>query len=230
MTVEKLNRVWTADASKQVSRWSDPRPGWPDEWIHLYGPGLGSGTFDCFVEVVIHPYDGSGSKGHGDDAPSEDDNVLVKGVGAGPYGLGCFGLAYYEESKAKLRAVPIADKDGAKGVEPSAETIEKGRAQAARAPHICTPTASPPARSRSTSSGASAPRGRRSSRRSATSSCPPPSKRDAREGPLKERRPAGARPAPSPRPALAPCRYLKRDVAGQAPPRGEPWTPRRERL
>ena len=127
LTIEELNRIWTADASKQANRWSDLRPSWPAEEIELYGPGPDSGTFDYFVEVVIHPFDGSTSKGRSDYTPSEDDNVLVQGVSRSPYGLGYFGLAYAQENADKVRAVPI---DGGKGggpVEPTAGNVESGR-------------------------------------------------------------------------------------------------------
>ena len=126
LNVEELNKIWTANASRRADTWAQVRPGWPDERIVLYGPGTDSGTFDYFVEVVIHPYDGSSSKGRSDYTPSEDDNVLVQGVSASPNGLGYFGLAYYEENKDRLRVVPIADKAGTQGVTPTAETVEAG--------------------------------------------------------------------------------------------------------
>ena len=53
-----------------------------------------------------------------------DDNVLVQGVSGDKYGLGFFGLAYYEENADKLRMVAV---DGGEGcIEPTAETVSDG--------------------------------------------------------------------------------------------------------
>ncbi len=49
----------------------------------------------------------------------------MQGVEANPNGLGFFGYAYYEENKAKLKAVTIKNSEGA-CIEPSAETIADG--------------------------------------------------------------------------------------------------------
>jgi len=125
ITTEELYRIWTANAS-QVDKWSDLRPEWPDEKILLYGPGTDSGTFDYFIEVIIHPKDGSAAKGRSDFTKSEDDNVLVQGVEANPYALGYFGLAYVGENAERIRALPV---DGGKGdgaKEPTAANVEAG--------------------------------------------------------------------------------------------------------
>lgn len=138
LKVSELNRMWTQNASKQANTWKDLRPEWPDETIELFGPGTNSGTFDYFVEVIITPFDGptSVTKGRDDYTPSEDDNVLVRGVGGEENGLGYFGLAYAEEAKDELRIVPIVrdTKDGGKtfdsaaqAVEPTAANVESGK-------------------------------------------------------------------------------------------------------
>jgi len=138
LKVSELNRMWTADPAKQANTWQDLRPEWPAEAIELFGPGTNSGTFDYFVEVIIHPFDGSsgaGSKGRSDYTPSEDDHVLVQGVSGAKNGLAYFGLAYAEESSSLLRTVPIIQdtKDGGKTfisgaqpVAPTAATVEGG--------------------------------------------------------------------------------------------------------
>ena len=127
LTVEELNRIWTADAGRQANTWRDLRPAWPDERIDLFGPGTDSGTFDYFVEVVVQPFDGKESKGRSDYTPSEDDNVLVQGVSRSPHGLGYFGLAYAHENADKVRIVPIDEGKGAGPVEPTPENVESGR-------------------------------------------------------------------------------------------------------
>jgi phosphate transport system substrate-binding protein len=98
---------------------------WPAEPIQRFIPGTDSGTFDYFVEVVFNK----------DKAPllnapntqlSEDDNVLVQGVEGGPYAIGFFGYAYYEENKDKLNVLSI------EGVTPDAATVEGGTYPLAR--------------------------------------------------------------------------------------------------
>lgn len=119
-TVEQLKKIWEPAAQGTIKRWNQIDPTWPDEEIHLFGPGVASGTFDYFTEAIV----GKSGSSRGDYTASEDDNVLVQGVSGDKYGLGFFGLAYYEENSDKLRMVPV---DGGEGcVEPSTETVSNG--------------------------------------------------------------------------------------------------------
>ncbi len=118
MTVDELNLLWRPDSP--VTKWSDIRPDWPDEEVVLYGPGVDSGTFDYFTEVVV----GESGSVRTDFFPSEDDNVLIQGVESDPYALGYFGFAYYLEEGERLDAVAIDNGNGC--VEPSTEAIESG--------------------------------------------------------------------------------------------------------
>lgn len=131
LSVTELNRIWTADESKQVNRWSELRENWPDRRIQLFGAGTDSGTFDYFIEAIVHPFDGPETKGRSDYTPSEDDNVLVQGVAGSDDGLGYFGLAYARENKDKLRLVPIVDDTHGETdnppVLPTDENVESGR-------------------------------------------------------------------------------------------------------
>lgn len=102
MTVDQLKSIWEPDS--KVKRWSDIDPNWPNQPIKLYGPGTDSGTFDYFTEVVV----GKAKASRADFTPSEDDNVLVRGVEGDKYSLGYFGYAYYLENKDKLKALGIA--------------------------------------------------------------------------------------------------------------------------
>lgn len=120
ITVEQLKKLWEPGAQGNITRWNQINPEWPDEEIHLFGPGVASGTFDYFTEAVV----GESGSSRGDYTASEDDNVLVQGVSGDKYGLGFFGLAYFEENSDKLRMVAV---DGGEGcVEPSTETVSDG--------------------------------------------------------------------------------------------------------
>ena len=119
-TVEQLKKIWEPGAQGTITHWNQIDPSWPNEEIHLFGPGVASGTFDYFTEAVV----GESGSSRGDYTASEDDNVLVQGVSGDKYGLGFFGLAYYEENADKLRMVGV---DGGEGcVEPSPETVSNG--------------------------------------------------------------------------------------------------------
>lgn len=119
-TVAELKKIWEPEAQGTIMRWNQIRPEWPDEEIHLFGPGVASGTFDYFTEAIV----GKSGSSRGDYTASEDDNVLVQGVSGDKYGLGFFGLAYYEENKDKLKMAAV---DGGAGcVEPSMETVRDG--------------------------------------------------------------------------------------------------------
>ncbi|MFT7618208.1 MAG: phosphate transport system substrate-binding protein [Planctomycetota bacterium] len=118
LTVAELNMIWKVGS--KVTMWSDIRAEWPDKEIKLFGPGVDSGTFDYFTEVINHK---SGAC-RPDFTMSEDDNVLVRGIAGNVNALGFFGYAYYIENKNKLKVVPI---DNGKGpVGPTMESINSG--------------------------------------------------------------------------------------------------------
>jgi phosphate transport system substrate-binding protein len=128
ITVEELKALWAPEAQGKITRWSQVRTGWPDEEIHLFGPGVDSGTYDYFTKAIV----GKEHSSRGDFTSSEDDNVLVKGVSSDRLALGFFGFAYYSENKDKLRAVPLDDGDeanGQGGVVPSVQTVGDGTYQ-----------------------------------------------------------------------------------------------------
>lgn len=118
LTVQELKKIWEPESQGEVTHWNDIREEWPDEELHLFGPGVASGTFDYFTEAIV----GESGSSRGDFTASEDDNVLVQGVSTDDGAIGFFGLAYYEENQDKLRLVPIKDGEG-EPVEPSMETV-----------------------------------------------------------------------------------------------------------
>lgn len=109
ITIEELTKMWT---DTNIKTWKDVRSDWPDEEISFFSPGKDSGTFDFFNEKVLDDTDI-----RQDAQLSEDDNVLVTGVGGTKGAIGFFGFAYYIENKDTLRALNV------EGVEPTHDTI-----------------------------------------------------------------------------------------------------------
>lgn len=120
MMVKELKKLWDPSAQGVVTRWSQIRPGWSDKEIHLFGPGVDSGTYDYFTEAVV----GKQGASRGDYTSSEDDNVLVQGVATDPLAMGYFGVAYYEANKDKLKIVGIDDENPDNGQGPTLPTYE----------------------------------------------------------------------------------------------------------
>ncbi len=119
-TVEELQKIWNPDAQGKIMYWNQIREEWPNEELRLFGPGTASGTYDYFAEAICGKKVGT----RGDYTASEDDHVLVQGIAGDKYGLGFFGLAYYEENKDKLKLVGVDNGNGA--VSPSIETVSNG--------------------------------------------------------------------------------------------------------
>ncbi|MCH8297021.1 MAG: PstS family phosphate ABC transporter substrate-binding protein [Chloroflexi bacterium] len=120
LTIDELHTMWAPEAEGEIERWSQVRPGWPDERLRLYGPGVDSGTFDYFTEMV----NGEAQASRGDFTSSERDNVLVQGIAGDRGSLGYFGYSFFVENKDILKAVAI---DGGNGcVFPTGETINDG--------------------------------------------------------------------------------------------------------
>jgi phosphate transport system substrate-binding protein len=120
ITVDELHKLWVPGAQDKLMYWNQIREEWPEEEIHLFGPGVASGTYDYFAEVICGKKVGT----RGDYTASEDDNVLVQGIATDKYALGFFGLAYYEENKDKLALVAVDNGNG--GVYPTMETVSSG--------------------------------------------------------------------------------------------------------
>lgn len=119
LTIDEIKKIYTTEGNAKT--WAEVREGWPETAIELFAPGTDSGTFDYFKEVVAK--DGSIRS---DISTSEDDNVLVTGVAGSPNAIGFFGVAYYEENKERLKAVPIVNPELGSPVFPTPEAIESG--------------------------------------------------------------------------------------------------------
>ena len=128
LTPDDLRRMWEPAAQGAVTRWNHVRPEWPDRELHLFGPGIDSGTFDYFTQAIV----GEPGAGRGDFTSSEDDNVLVQGVSNDELALGFFGYAHYEENRDRLGLSAIDDGDdtnGAGAIRPSPATVRDGTYQ-----------------------------------------------------------------------------------------------------
>jgi phosphate transport system substrate-binding protein len=128
LTPDDLERMWNPAAQGTVVSWSQVRPDWPDSELHLFGPGVDSGTFDYFTQAIV----GQEGASRGDFTSSEDDNVLVQGVATDPLALGFFGYAYYEANRDRLKLLSVDDGDetnGAGAVAPSPESVRDGTYQ-----------------------------------------------------------------------------------------------------
>lgn len=128
ITIAELKKIWEPAAQHKLMRWSQVRPGWPDQPLHLFGPGVDSGTYDYFTRAVV----GTEHESRGDYTSSEDDNVLVQGVSRDVGGLAFFGLAYYEENADILKLLAIDDADATNGdgpVLPTSASVSRGTYQ-----------------------------------------------------------------------------------------------------
>jgi phosphate transport system substrate-binding protein len=122
VTVEELRLLWAPEAQGKIQRWSDVRKGWPAEEIHLFGAGVDSGTYDYFTAAIV----GTEHASRGDYTSSEDDNVLVQGVGTDKQALGFMGFAYYTANKDKLKVLSVDDGKAENGdgpIAPSPATV-----------------------------------------------------------------------------------------------------------
>jgi phosphate transport system substrate-binding protein len=125
LTVAELKKMWEPEAQGKITSWKQIRASFPDAPLKLFGPGVDSGTYDYFTAATV----GKEHSSRGDFTASEDDNVLVQGIAGDVNAVGFFGLAYYIENKAKLKAVPIKLNDTAKAVLPAVETAKDGTYQ-----------------------------------------------------------------------------------------------------
>ena len=125
LTVAELKKMWEPEAQGKIMNWNQIRPSFPSAPLKLFGAGVDSGTYDYFTAATV----GKEHSSRGDFTASEDDNVLVQGIAGDVNAIGFFGLAYYLENKAKLKAVPIKLNDTAKGVLPAVETAKDGTYQ-----------------------------------------------------------------------------------------------------
>jgi phosphate transport system substrate-binding protein len=120
LTTDELKTLWGPEAEGKVKTWNQVNAKFPNQPIELFGPGTDSGTFDYFTDEI----NGEEGASRSDYNASEDDNVIVQGVGGSGNALGYFGYSYFEANADKLKPVSV---DSGKGcVAPSAATAQDG--------------------------------------------------------------------------------------------------------
>lgn len=118
LTLDQLHTIWAPDSS--VTNWNQVDLSFPDEPLHLFGPGPASGTFDHFTRIVNDEEGASRT----DYTATEDDHVTVQGVSTTRGGLGYFGYSYLK-GNTRITAVDIDNGNGC--IPPTAETARDGR-------------------------------------------------------------------------------------------------------
>lgn len=108
LSVDELKKMWSPDATDKIKSWKQVNEKFPDQPLKLYGPGTDSGTFDYFTNAI----NGKSKASRTDYTPSENDDVIAKGVMGEPNALGYFGVAYYEQNKDDLKLVAVRNPEG----------------------------------------------------------------------------------------------------------------------
>ncbi len=122
ISTSELARTWNKEAQGKIKNWNQINPAWPNRPLRLCAPGSDSGTFDYFNEAI----NGNKANARTDVESSEDDNVLVACAASDPNAMAYFGFAYYQANSEKLKALAIANGDGAVAVLPSVENAQNG--------------------------------------------------------------------------------------------------------
>jgi phosphate transport system substrate-binding protein len=121
ISTEELARTWSKEANGKVKAWKQINSTWPELPLRLCAPGRDSGTFDYFNEAI----NGDKTNARTDVESSEDDTVLVNCAANNPNAMAYFGFAYYQANARKLKALAIANANGA-AVLPSVESVQDG--------------------------------------------------------------------------------------------------------
>ncbi|TBH17567.1 PstS family phosphate ABC transporter substrate-binding protein [Thermus thermamylovorans] len=121
LTTAQLRAIW--EPGSRITNWNQINPNWPNQRLVLYGAGTDSGTFDYFTEAIM----GRSGAIRTDFFPSEDDNVILRGVIGDRGAMAFVGYAYYEENRDRVRSVAINNGQGC--VAPTRETVLNGTYQ-----------------------------------------------------------------------------------------------------
>ncbi|MBX3095551.1 MAG: PstS family phosphate ABC transporter substrate-binding protein [Fimbriimonadaceae bacterium] len=119
MTVDQLKAVWNKDS--KIANWKEIDPSFPDMKLGLYGPTDAHGTYEFFNETI----NGDADNTRPDYQATADYSTMVPGIEGDKGAMGYLGLAYFEQNKDKMMAVPIVAPDGTP-VTPSLDTVRNG--------------------------------------------------------------------------------------------------------
>nr|WP_154982561.1 phosphate ABC transporter substrate-binding protein PhoX [Bacillus paranthracis] len=114
MTVDELRLLWSEDGNEK--RWSQIHSSWPREQVKFYAPGVDSGTYDYFQNVILQ-----NNRIVKKVSLSEDDQVIMQGVMNDKNAIAFVGYAYYMANRDKVRAIKVD------GVLPTKDTIQSGK-------------------------------------------------------------------------------------------------------
>jgi phosphate transport system substrate-binding protein len=106
----------------------------PDLPLDVTAPGVESGTYDAFVELVIGEVAPGAESLRTDYSSQSDDNAIIAGLEGSEGSLGFVGFAFAAGAGSGVR--PIAVDGGAGCVEPTAETIADGSYPISRSLYI----------------------------------------------------------------------------------------------
>ncbi|MBW3495700.1 MULTISPECIES: PstS family phosphate ABC transporter substrate-binding protein [Bacillus] len=113
MTIDELRLLWSENG--RLKRWSQIHSSWPREQVKFYAPGVDSGTYDYFQNVVLQ-----NNRLVKTVSLSEDDQVIMQGVMNDKNAIAFVGYAYYMANRDKVKAIQVD------GVFPTKETIQSG--------------------------------------------------------------------------------------------------------
>jgi phosphate transport system substrate-binding protein len=105
----------------------------PDAPLEVTAPGVESGTYDAFVELVLSEV-ADVTELRSDYSSQADDNSIIAGVEGSDSSLGFVGFAFASGAGEDVKPVEIDGGDGC--VAPSAETIADGTYPVARSLYI----------------------------------------------------------------------------------------------
>lgn len=114
MSIDELRLLWSEDGREK--RWSQIHSTWPREQVKFYAPGVDSGTYDYFQNVILQNHRIVKKV-----SLSEDDQVIMQGVMNDKHAIAFVGYAYYMANRDKVKAIKV------NGVFPTKETIQSGK-------------------------------------------------------------------------------------------------------
>lgn len=121
ISLDELRTAWELKAQGRVTRWSQINPAWPNEPMQLIGPDRLSDEARFLTGAIL-----GGGLVRQDYMSSAEDSVVVRAVGRDPGTFGLVSLAYYLDSRSRLRAVPVSFPGASSPIAPSIEAVARG--------------------------------------------------------------------------------------------------------